>query len=229
MKQFLLIIFIATISMCKNQETMEHSQWSQDKLKIPFVIRQPNEIDIPKGDSTIDSWKERQSIALVEGFVLLENENQKDLNFKFYCEINIDNPKLWKLSKRLLDNINGQAYVIYNEHEEEVQYGAEKSISEIIEKLDRIESDILNNCSFSFGVVQNEDTLNEVFIDESKFIKYWGSDEEFFRKVMKEYEIFEKKEMNFVDGYPKIVYDWNFINNAAKTNEELFEYLETEL
>ena len=51
----------------------------------------------------------------------------------------------------------------------------------------------------------------------------------FFRKVMDEFGIEEKEEMKFVDQYPKIVYDWNFVNKEAKTNEELIGYLENEL
>ncbi len=214
--------------MCGNQDNMEHTQWNQDKLKIPFVIRQPNEIDIPKGDSTYNSWKERKSIILEEGYVFALNENQEELNFDFYCEINVNNPNLWRLSKRLLDNLEGEAYIVYNLHEDEVRYGDKISITEIIQKLDKIESDILNNCSVSIGIIQNEDKLNEVFIDESKFIKYWGTDEEFLRGIMKDFGIEEREEMKFVDQYPKIVYDWNFVNKEAKTNEELIEYLETE-
>ena len=46
---------------------------------------------------------------------------------------------------------------------------------------------------------------------------------------MNEFGLKEKEEMKFVDQYPKIVYDWNFVNRAAKTNEEVIEYLESEL
>jgi len=229
MKQILLISIIGIFSMCDNKNKIEHPQWKQDKLKIPFVIRQPNEIDIPKVDSTYNSWKERLLIELVEGFILEENENQRELNFDFYAEINIDNPKIWKLSKRLLGNLKGEGYIVYNLHDEEIQYGKRKNISEIIQKLDEIESDILNNCSVSLGVVQDSIDVKEVFIDESKFLKYWGSDEEYFRKIMNEFGLEEKEEMKFVDQYPKIVYDWSFVNKDAKTNEEVIEYLENEL
>ena len=229
MKQIFLITIIATISMCDNQNQMEHSQWKQDKLKIPFVIRQPNEIDIPKGGSTYNSWKERLSVELVEGFVLTENENQKELNFDFYAEINVDNQRIWELSKRLLENLKGESYIVYNLHEEEIQYGKKKDISEIIQKLDKIKSDIINNCSISLGIIQDSISLKEVFIDESKFLKYWGSDEGYFRRIMNEFGIEEKEEMKFVDQYPKIVYDWRFVNKEAKTNEEVIEYFENEL
>ncbi len=60
-------------------------------------------------------------------------------------------------------------------------------------------------------------------------MKYWGSDEDFFRTVMNEFGLKEKEEMKFVDQYSKIVYDWNFVNREAKTNEEVIEYLESEL
>lgn len=226
MKELLLLTIVVTISMCGIPDNMEHTQWRQDKLKLPYVIRQMKEMDIPIGDTAFNSWKERQSIILEEGFLFQENKNQKDLNFDFYCEINIDNPKLWKLTKRLLHNFYDEAYIVYNLHEGEIQYGAKKPISEIIQKLDKIKTDILNNCSVSIGIVQDDEKLNEVFVDESKFIRYWGSDEAFFRKVMNEFGLVEKEEMYFVDQYPKIVYDWNYVNKKAKTNEELLWYLE---
>lgn len=46
---------------------------------------------------------------------------------------------------------------------------------------------------------------------------------------MNEFGLEEKEEMKFVDQYPKIVYDWSFVNKEAKTNEEVIEYLENEL
>ena len=45
---------------------------------------------------------------------------------------------------------------------------------------------------------------------------------------MDEFGIEEKDEMKFVEQYPKIVYDWKFVNNEARTNEELIKYLENE-
>ena len=215
--------------MCDSPNRIRHSQWDQDKLKVPFVIRQPNEKDIPKGDSTYNSWKERLEIELVEGFVFAENQDQKDQKFDFYAEININNPRIWELSKRLLENITGESYIVYNLHDEEIQYGSRLDISEIIQKLDIIETDIINNCSISLGIVQDTIDLKEVFIDESKYLKYWGSDETFFRKIMDEFGLKEYDEMKFVDQYPKIVYDWSFVNKEGRTNEELVDFLETEL
>lgn len=229
MKLAQLIILLFTITMCQTPDVMEHTQWAQDKLKLPFVIRQPNKTDIPAGDSTFLSWKERQSVVLEEGYIFSLNDNKDDSTFKFYSEINVDNPSLWKLSKALLGNLDGVAYAVYNLHEEEVRYGNKIPLADIIQKLDKIESDILNNCSVSIGVVQYENELHEVFIDESKYIKYWGTDETFFKEVMAKFGIEEKQEMDFVDQYPKLVYDWNFVNSSAKTNEELMRYLEVQL
>ena len=217
--------------MCGNDknDVMEHSQWEQDKLKIPYVIRNPREIDISKEDSIYNSWKERQNIELVEGFVFFDNEDQKEINFDFYAEINVNNPNVWTLAKKLLGNLAGESYIVYNLHDEEIKYGDRLDISEIIQKLDNIESEIVNNCSIGLGIVQDTTNLKEVFIDEAKFLKYWGSDEEYFRRIMNEFGLQEKAEMKFVDQFPKIVYDWNFVNENAMTNEEVIKYFEEEL
>ena len=131
--------------------------------------------------------------------------------------------------RKLLGNLKGETYIVYNFHDEEIKYGSKLLIEEVLQKLDKIESDIINNCSISLGIVQDTINLKEVFIDDSKFLKYWGSDEDYFRKIMDEFGLQEMEEMKFVDQFPKIVYDWNYVNKNAKSNEEIIKFLEDEL
>lgn len=155
---------------------MEHKQWKQDKLELPKMIRQPNEIDIPRNDTTYKSWQERKSITLREGFSFQPKTSNDSINYKFYSEININNSNLFKLFSSLIETIEGNAYVVYKLNgEDEVTYSESKySIIELKNKITLYEYEIINNCSFDFGVVHNEEELIEVYIDESKFIKYWG-------------------------------------------------------
>ncbi|CAD7796564.1 hypothetical protein CHRY9390_00022 [Chryseobacterium aquaeductus] len=52
--------------------------------------------------------------------------------------------------------------------------------------------------------VKHDETLIEIFLDESKYIKYWGTDEELFRKTLNDFEIFEVDNLEFIDEYPKV-------------------------
>jgi len=212
--------------MCK-QEKVEHTQWEQDKLELPKMIRQPTEQDIPKTDSMFNIWKERKKTSLHQGFNYTENDKTDTINFKFYSEINVDNSSLFKLFNSLIETIEGEAYVVYKTHsDEEVFYYDQKlQINEIKNRLIELEYDLTNNCSIDIGVVHNEQELIEIYIDESKFIKYWGSDEETFRKILNRQGISEFDSLKFVDQFPKIVYDLNFLEEDRMSTEELISVI----
>ncbi|PTT67808.1 hypothetical protein DBR25_20820, partial [Chryseobacterium sp. HMWF001] len=57
----------------------------------------------------------------------------------------------------------------------------------------------------NFGLIYNDDeSLVEIFIDESKYIKYWGVDEELFREIMNDFKLEEIENLEFIDEYPKV-------------------------
>lgn len=214
--------------MCMNNK-IKNDQWKQDKLELPVVIRKPNEFDISNNDSILKACEERDKVILVEGYTYKKNMDQQDINYMFYSEINIDNSRLWDLFLELLNNIDGEAYVVFYLHGDEEEYGAKMPIHNILSILKRLRLEIVNNCNLNIGIVQNSTLVTEVFIDESKYIKYWGNDYTWFKSIMNKHSIPENQEMNFVDEFPKIVYDWNYINNKSKTDQEIKEYLKDNL
>ncbi|UZT97743.1 hypothetical protein ODZ84_21635 [Chryseobacterium fluminis] len=74
-------------------------------------------------------------------------------------------------------------------------------------------------------IFNDDKSLVEIFIDESKYIKYWGVDENFFRETMNDFGLKETEDLEFIDEYPKVRnvltgFDENVID--SKTLIEIF-------
>lgn len=219
----LLFIIVFIFLSCENRNKITHNQWSQDELEIPFVIREMNPSDV--SDSVYVDWIKRKTIVLKEGFTIDPSKDQYNELFDFYCMINVDNSKVWQLGKELMNTLSDQAYMVYGLHGEELNYSSNIPLDTIIKKLDDVENEIINNCFVNIGVVDTFGSVKEVFIDESKFIRYWGSNEPEFRELMRKYELDEFDTLQFVDEFPKVVYEWNYVNKEALSNESLILYL----
>ena len=66
--------------------------------------------------------------------------------------------------------------------------------------------------------------MEEVFIQSSKYLQYWGMEEDRFSKTMAEYELYEVPTINFIDEYPLVTEALRLhIAQAKDTNEVLDE------
>ena len=66
-------------------------------LKLPKTLRFPTENEIPMNFSVLEKLKLSKNSNIIPGFTFQLKDNNienKELHFKFYAEINIDNPKL---------------------------------------------------------------------------------------------------------------------------------------
>jgi hypothetical protein len=76
------------------------------------------------------------------------------------------------------------------------------------------------------GVLYNDETMmEEVFIRSPKYLQYWGTDEERFRKTMEEFELFEVQTLNFIDEFPLVTEALRLHNAKAKETIEVLEHL----
>lgn len=56
-----------------------------------------------------------------------------------------------------------------------------------------------------FGLIYHDDeSLIEIFVDESKYLKYWGVNEACFRRIMNDFNLKEIENLEFIDEYPKV-------------------------
>jgi hypothetical protein len=198
-------------------------------LQAPPTIRLPRPDELPNNPEVFERLKGRENAKIVEGFVFKHNTSH-DLLFKFYAEININNFRLWSLFKTLSTHLPNEVSCIYNLYDEKPIYSPYLKKTIVLQLLDNYELEFTQDCNLEMGIMfQSEEKLIEVFISDSKFIKYWGSNENDFRLVMHDFGLNEIPDMNFIDQFPKVVEPLTMINNNAKETEMVINKLRENL
>lgn len=195
------------------------------KLEVPRTIRIPNHDEFSNNQSIIDRLNELKNANIVEGYKLLyKDEHNKDLPFTFYSEINIDNSRLWDLFVELSNDLPAEVAFLFGHIDFEVNYGNYSSKKEILDFIKDFKKELSEDTFMNFGIIfHSEIELIEVFVDESKYIKFWGTNEDSFRLIMKRFKLNEIENLNFVDEYPKIR-DYLFaIDKSVTETNELIE------
>ena len=178
-------------------------------LQLPSTIRFPEENEVPMNSSVLERLKESKNANIVPGYVFKpkdDNPDNVDLPFEFYAEINIDNPILWNLIIALCEEtIPENCALIFGHTDFEINYGIYENKSEILKYLENYKIELTNDTLLNWGIIYHDDeSLIEVFVDESKYLKYWGNDEDKFRKVMDQFNLREIENLEFIDEYPKV-------------------------
>lgn len=177
-------------------------------LELPKTIRFLNEDEIPNNPSVLKRWEECKTTNIVQGYTFKLNENNTEnelIGFKFYCEINIDNSNLWNLVLALSKTLPDVAAVLFGHIDFDLNYGNYNEKTEILEFISKYKKELTQDTFINFGLIYNDDeNLVEIFVDESKYIKYWGVNEEFFRKIMDDFNLKEIENLEFIDEYPKV-------------------------
>lgn len=177
-------------------------------LELPKTIRFLNEGEIPNNPSILKRWEESKVANIVQGYTFKLNENDTEngsIGFDFFAEINIDNSNLWNLILALSRTLPEVVAVLFGYIDFDLNYGNYDEKDEILEFISQYKKELTQDAFISFGLIYNDDeSLVEIFIDESKYIKYWGKDERFFREIMNDFGLKEIENLEFVDGYPKV-------------------------
>jgi hypothetical protein len=187
-------------------------------LETSPAIRIPRIDEIPNNPETLALLKKREKANIVEGFVIHQNDSV-NLPFKFYAEINVDNSRLWNLFKKITNEMPENISCIYNLYDSEPTYSDYIDKKIILKEFDKFEIELTKDCNIEFGLIsQTEDELEEIFISDCKYIKFWGTNEVSFRKIMKGFYLNEVSNLNFIDEFPKVVEPLTmFIDNVRNT------------
>ncbi len=198
------------------------------QLELPITIRTARIDELPYSDDLAERIQRRVSAKIVEGYTLKENPTT-ELPFKFYSEINIDNSKLWTLLNVLLFTFPDTVSFIFGHSDEEPTYSTYMDKSELLNKVGGLESELTQDGFIEFGVIyHDENLLVEIFVDKTKYIKYWGTDYETFNNIMLEFDLMKIDDLNFIDEFPLATEALTlFIPDAIPTSE-LIEQLKTE-
>lgn len=197
------------------------------RLELPPTLRTPTIDEVPKTEDVIKSIERSHIANIVEGFIFNYN-NSNDLPFKFYAEINIDNSRLWNFFKFFVQHLPDEISLIFNHADGDAVYTKYEDKNDIIKQLDIYETELTQDCFLEYGAIhQTDNFLEEIFVDCSKYLKYWGTDEEWFRTTMKHFQIFENPNLNFIDEFPKVREALTLYQENILETEDLIQRLET--
>lgn len=201
-------------------------------LELPKTLRTPQPNEVPRISSILEQIKKRETANIVEGYTLtLKDENPDNLNlpFEFYSEINIDNSKLWELFILLTDFLPDEAALISGHIDFELNYGNYTDKGQILEFLKDFEKELVADPHMNFGLIFNtEEILIEIFVDECKYIKFWGVDKEIFENKMNNFGLYQIENLEFVDEYPNVREPLRLFETNITDTNELIEILKTE-
>ncbi|MBG8555598.1 hypothetical protein [Hymenobacter guriensis] len=192
-------------------------------LELPKTTRFAGKSEVPR--SYWDKIAARLEAHFVEGYVLSDVEDPQQL-FRFYAEININNSRLWQLFKDLAAILPDVCACLFCPYGDEVTYGEYQDKELTLAVLGSLKSELAADCRLEFGLIYNdEETLIEIYVAESKFVKVWGIDRPHFEQIMKQYGIPEFEKMRFVDEFPKVVVPLTTLDSQAKSTEEVLNLL----
>ncbi|MFI5149236.1 MAG: hypothetical protein ACHQRM_05845 [Bacteroidia bacterium] len=184
-------------------------------------MRTPRPDELPDNPEVHERIKAMEKANIVEGYTLQENADI-DLPFKFYAEINIDNSRLWDLIKAILQLMPDEVSVIYNRFEAEANYSPYLRKRQVRELLSKYKTEICQDCNLEFGIIHHtEEGLEELFVSESKYVKFWGCTEAPFRTLLAEMNLKEIPGLNFADEFPKVVEPLAGINPLVRATDVL--------
>ncbi|OUS19033.1 hypothetical protein A9Q93_02940 [Nonlabens dokdonensis] len=200
-------------------------------LELPITLRPPELDEVPMNSSVKERLELRKTAKIVEGFKILPKDNNpehEELAFNFYAEINIDNSRLWSLILELSKQMPDEISLIFNHSDCEPEYGKYSDKNQTLEFLAKYETEIISDTFIDIGMIFHSDSeLIEIFVPESKYIKFWGVDQESFLKSMNKYDLKEIDGIEFVDEYPKVREPLRLFNETTTDSNELIELLRT--
>ncbi|MBN8835641.1 MAG: hypothetical protein J0I09_00125 [Sphingobacteriia bacterium] len=188
------------------------------QLELPTTIRTARIDELPYSDSLAERIQKRHSAKIIEGYTFHENPST-ELPFKFYCEINIDNSKLWTLFNVFLFTFPDTVSFIFGHSDDEPIYSTYMDKLDFFNKLNQFKLELTQDGFIEFGVIYHDEELFiEIFVDKTKYIKYWGTDYETFNNIMQEFELIKIDDLNFIDEFPLATQALTeLIPNAAPT------------
>ncbi|KZS40096.1 hypothetical protein AWE51_25510 [Aquimarina aggregata] len=200
-------------------------------LELPKTLRAPEIDEVPINSSVSERLKLRETAKIVEGFKILPKDNNpenKELAFNFYAEINIDNSKLWDLIIELSQQMPDEISLIFNHSDCDPEYGKYSDRNQTLDFLSKYKTEIISDTFIDIGMIFHSDyELIEIFVPESKYIKFWGVDQESFLKSMNKFDLKEIDGIEFVDEYPKVREPLRFFEKNTIDSNKLIELLRT--
>jgi hypothetical protein len=188
-------------------------------LVFPKGIRLANSEDL-LNFSDYSEMLNRINMAIIEpGYKLYLSD---DGTFQNYAEINIDSQHIWNLfcslCKKLLPTevlpIVGSA----EDDEQDLFKGSYSTTIKLLEQFDRFEFYLVNDCNIQFGFASVlSGNIFEVFVTPTKHFKVWTNKIDILEDVMKEYNLVQSNDLQFIDEFPRVTTNLEY-------SEDLYGY-----
>ena len=200
-------------------------------LELPITLRSPEMNEVPMNSSVMERLELRKKAKIVEGFKILPKDNNpenEEFAFNFYAEININNSRLWNLILELSKQMPNEISLIFNHSDCETEYGKYSDKKQTFEFLAKYKTEIISDTFIEIGMIFHSNSeLIEIFVTESKYIKFWGVDQESFLTTMEKFDLKEIEGIEFVDEYPKVRKPLRLFNKNTTESNLLIELLRT--
>ena len=195
-------------------------------LALPPTIRTAHADEVTPNEEVLKRLKERENAAIVEGYTLQQNPST-DIPFRFFSEINIDNSRLWALFTALASLLPEDISVIYHHIDDEPTYAPYKAKAKVLEQLAPFQLELTQDGLLHVGLIyQDDNRLEEVFIKRAKYLQFWGTDEEGFRKVVRSFGLREVEGLQFIDDFPLATEPLKLHHPDSKETDDVLKELQ---
>ena len=198
-------------------------------IELPKTLRPPGADEVPDNSSAKDRLNKLKTANIVEGYVIHKKESDKEnknIPFGFYAEININNSKLWDLIGLLSNELPDVAALIFGLEETEPNYGEYVDKSDLLTDLTKFKKELTQDTFIEWGLIYNDaERLIEIFISESKYIRFWGVNKKSFLQIMNDFKLKEINNLEFIDEYPNVREPLTSFDSTAIDSSELIKRL----
>ena len=197
-------------------------------LELPPTLRTATLDEIPNTLENREWLLKRERAKIVQGYTYQPKPKPESI-FDFYCEINIDNSKLWELFGVLLFTLPDEISFIYHHIDSDTTFSPYLNKLDIINTVSKYATELTQDGLLEFGAIYQSDTeLIEVFVKKSKFIQYWGRNFVIFKNIMLEFGLEEIEDLNFLDEFPLVTTPLRLHDLTVLDTEELITTLNSE-
>jgi hypothetical protein len=108
----------------------------------------------------------------------------------------------------------------------ELNYGNYIDKSELIKNLEVYKTELISDTFMEWGIIFHDtESLTEIFVSDSKYVKFWGVDIDSFRKIMSDFNLLQTDDLEFIDEYPKVREPLRLFNSSIIDTSELIDKL----
>lgn len=199
-------------------------------IEFPKTLRPARVDEVPKNSSVLERLQKIANAKIIEGYTFqlkdVNNKENGNIPFNFYAEININNSRLWDLIIALVELLPDVSALIIGHCDLEPNYGTYINKNDLIERISKFKEELILDTFIEWGIIyQDNVSLTEIFISDSKYLKFWGVDSKTFKEIMTKFNLEQINDLEFIDEYPKVRIPLKSLDNSVTNTSDLINEL----